>query len=387
MKVLMYAPIFPPLIGGPATQSSNLCRALVSRKVDVVVVTPGDRFETTHIEGYPLYRYPWTFTGVPIDKIIRWLFFLPYFLYVLAKERPDIVHCHSASASAFIAGGVTKIFRIPSILKFAGDWVWETLSTERVQGREYSNIYQSSLKARLLTRIEKFALKTFTIIWVVSNYRRENIRALLGSTDMVRTIPNALSLPRGGWHKQEPGTTIRIVSANRFIPHKRLDMLVRAFARMDVKNSELILIGDGDSREREKVEQEIHKYQLQGRVHLLGIISFEQLYREFKSASLYVSSSLEEGLPNVFIEAMHFGLPIVTMDAGGCREMVHDKENGFLVDLMDEDMLVERMRTLATDMSLRNRMAVDAVEKSRKYDLEEIVDQFIALYQELMPLR
>jgi len=384
MKLLMFAPIFPPAIGGPATQCYSLCRALHERGEEPVVLTPGKGFERKSPDGYPVYRYPWRYTGTVLDKPLRWIVFTLVYLYVVARERPQIMHAHSVSAPSFIAGAIAKLLGIPTVIKFAGDWVWETLSTSRLRGKDFKDIYESTSQGRFLLRVEKIGVSLFTVIWTPSKFRRQNVIDLLGTDEKVRIIPNSLILPPGGVHLESEGDIITVVSANRFIPHKRVSTIARAFKKADVPNSRLVLIGGGDEKEVEAVRKTIAEEGLSDRVELPGILSSAEIYKRFASASFYVSASLEEGFPNVFIEAMHFGLPIVATDVGGCNEMVHEAETGFLVDPMDEEALSNRMKLLMEDKELRNRQAEAAYASSTQYDLTVVVDRFLELYRSLL---
>lgn len=384
MKVLMFAPIFPPVIGGPATQCFSLCKALVARGVGVVVLTPGERFEMKSPHGYPVYRYPWKYTHTAVDKPIRWIVFFFVFLTVLARERPNILHSHSVSAPTFIAGTLAKLFRIPSIVKFAGDWVWETLSTGRIRGKDFDDIYASSIEGKFLTWVERTGVSLYDLVWTPSLFRRDNVVALLGNDNKVRIIPNSLILPPSHVRELTQEDESIVISANRFIPHKRVSSIVEAFAKARTPNSRLVLIGGGEEKEEKVVADTITRLGLEEVVTCTGILQSAEIYELFKQASFYVSASLEEGFPNVFIEAMHYGLPIVATDVGGCKEMVLEGETGYLVDPMDMDELSARMHTLLTDISLRNAFAKRAVKESEKYDLTIVVDEFIALYTSML---
>lgn len=383
----MFAPIFPPMIGGPATQSYNLCKALVARGYEVAVLTPGAKFVREALDGYPVYRYPWRYTGTFLDRGIRWLVFPVLFSYVLFRERPAVLHVHSVSGPSFIAGAIAKAIGVPSIIKFAGDWVWETLSTPGIKGKDFDELYRSTFMGRMLKSIERFGVSLFDIVWTPSDFRRENVRELLGSDEKTRKIPNSLLLPPGGAHDETERDPVVIISANRFIPHKRIDMIVRAFASLQHPNKRLVLIGGGEEKEQEKVRAVIQETGVSGLVEVTGILPSAEIYRRFSSASFYVSASLEEGFPNVFIEAMHFGLPIVATDVGGCKEMVIEGKTGFLVDSMDEAALAAALQRLAQDRPMRNRFAHAAYAESAQYDLATVVDRFISLYEELVSKR
>lgn len=381
MKILMYAPIFPPAIGGPSTQCYSLCQTLHNKGEKVVVLTTGEHFELKNPDGYSVYRYSWKYTGTPIDKIIRWIVFPFYFRRILKKEKPDIVHCHSVSVLSFMAGWISRQMAIPTIIKFAGDWVWETLSTGGVKAKDFDDLYKKSFLARLMWKFEKVGLSLFDYIWAPSEFRAQNIEKVQGHRKNVRIIYNALDLPAGGYHDMKEGDPFIIISANRFIPHKRLSLLVEAFDKVKDSQSELVLIGTGPEEEVSKVKETAKKLSIENQVILTGRIESSEIYGRFGRASLYVSTSLEEGFPNVFVEAMHFGLPIISTDVGGCKEIVREGETGYLYEPRDEVALVNHLKQLKTDLELRNKLGKSAYDFSRQYELKTVIEQFMNLYR------
>ena len=128
---------------------------------------------------------------------------------------------------------------------------------------------------------------------------------------------------------KKAGQNIFIVSANRFIPHKRVPWLVEAYAAVADSRTKLILIGGGDSEQVALVKKTVNRLGLAGSVELTGILPSEKVYKIFREASFMSPLLWKSGLPNVFIEAMHYGLPIVASDVGGCREMIIEGQTGF----------------------------------------------------------
>lgn len=386
MRILMYAPIYPPAIGGPSTQCWNLCRALHARGEAPIVVTPGERFEKQSPDGFPVYRYPNTYTHTPLDKAFRWIVFPFYFSWILFKEKPEIVHCHSASVASFMAGFIARIVGIPRVLKFAGDWVWETLSTrELTEAKDFTEIYTSSATARIMTWIERRGVNLFDIIWTPSEFRRSNIRYLIGTDEKTRIIPNCLLLTGGGFRRESETDPMVVVSANRFIPHKRIPLVISAFSKIaDMPGAKLVLIGGGADEQIALAKKKAVELGIADRVVFAGVLSSDEVYEQFKNASIYLGASLEEGFPNVFIEAMHYGLPIVATDVGGSKELVVEGKTGYLVAPMDESALGRRLAELAHNRDLRNTFAAAAYERSKQFNLEVLVDTFIEMYQDLL---
>jgi glycosyltransferase involved in cell wall biosynthesis len=381
----MFTVIFPPAIGGPATQCFNLCKALSARGVVPVVVTYGDSFTRTEPYGYPLYTFRRFYGLGVLDRLMRWSIFPGYMAWVLRRERIDVLHCHSVNMLSFVAALVAKLMGIPRILKFAGDWVWETLSTHRLRAEDFREVYRMSILARFMTAVERISLRLFDVIWTPSVFRRENVEYLIGKAVPTVLIPNCLLLSeRLG---ARPRGSCTIVSANRFIPHKRVPLIVEAYAGVRGRGTRLVLVGGGDAKQVDLVREKVHALGLEGEVTLTGILSSEEVYREFSEASIYVSASLEEGFPNVFIEAMHYGLPIVAADVGGCRELVREGETGFLVPPNDERTFAERIARLVGDRALRERMSKAAEERSREFNLNLRIGEFMRLYEGLLRSR
>lgn len=384
MKILIYAPIFPPVIGGPATQCFHLCKALLARGQQPVVVTIGEAFTRSAPDGYTVYRYPFAYTSTPLDKLIRWFLFPFFLLYALTKEKPDILHCNSPTVNSFIAGAMGKTLGIPTVLKFAGEWVWETLSSVELRTADFEKLHRESLLARALWQIERAGLKLFDAIWAPSEFRARNVERILGHRRRVRVIPNALLMPSGGLRLMKEHEPFVVVSASRFVPHKRIPFTIKAFAAVKKPGARLVLIGAGEKAQEEEARQTAARLSLVSQVTFTGRLFGEELYEHFKTASVYVSSSLEEGFPNVFVEAMRFGLPIISTDVGGCAELVEHGVNGFLYDPRDESALTGYLQTLADDYALRNRMAQAAFERSAQYDLSTVIDDFLAMYRSIL---
>jgi glycosyltransferase involved in cell wall biosynthesis len=106
----------------------------------------------------------------------------------------------------------------------------------------------------------------------------------------------------------------------------------------------------------------------------------------FGEAHLVVLPSYyREGIPKVLIEAATAGRAIVTTDTPGCREIVHDHENGLLVPTRDVAALAAAMRCLIEDSALREQMGTRSREIALDgFTIEQIANQIIATYGMLL---
>ena len=105
--------------------------------------------------------------------------------------------------------------------------------------------------------------------------------------------------------------------------------------------------------------------------------------RLMKSFDVFALPSLHEGLPIALVEAMMLGKPAVVTRAGGTPEVVEDGRQGFLVESRDPEALADRIISLLTDASLRQRMGTEAKRRAADFDIRRSVARMEHLYDEL----
>lgn len=95
-------------------------------------------------------------------------------------------------------------------------------------------------------------------------------------------------------------------------------------------------------------------------------------------------SYYREGVPKSLIDACAVGRPIVTTNSIGCKDVVDDGVNGFLIPIKNSDALAEKLQILAGDKELRIKMGKAAREKAeREFSLEKVVQKHLEIYQSL----
>ena len=132
-----------------------------------------------------------------------------------------------------------------------------------------------------------------------------------------------------------------VLAAGRLTPQKDYPTLLKAFARLAAgRPCRLIILGEGECRD--ELERLVHELKLTDRVSLPGWV--ENPFAFMSRASLFVLSSLHEGLPGVLIQALACGCPCVSTDCpAGPAEVLRDGEVGPLVPVGDEIALADAM--------------------------------------------
>jgi glycosyltransferase involved in cell wall biosynthesis len=135
----------------------------------------------------------------------------------------------------------------------------------------------------------------------------------------VSVIPNFSHNKKGGNNTMLKNNTV--LSVGRLVPEKNHQLLLEASKRFADFSHQTHVQILGDGALRPLLEDEIKKYNLEKHVFLLGYS--DDTYRHYYNANCFVSTSLSEGFPNVFLEAMSAGLPIVCLDTNfGPREIL-----------------------------------------------------------------
>jgi len=101
------------------------------------------------------------------------------------------------------------------------------------------------------------------------------------------------------------------------------------------------------------------------------------------SCDIFVLPSYREGLPRTLLEASAMAKPLVATDAVGCREVVRDGQNGFLVKPRSAKALAEGIARLLEDEGLRKRMGERSRELVEEFGIERVVERYVALYEEV----
>jgi glycosyltransferase involved in cell wall biosynthesis len=171
--------------------------------------------------------------------------------------------------------------------------------------------------------------------------------ANLGFGDF-QIIPNPVSAPSDltkldltdGW-RGPPGA--RFLWVGTFKAEKRPLETIAAFAKLDLSTARLVMVGDGDLRQT--AARYAESLGMRDRVIFSGQCNPERFYR---SADVFVASSAVDGLPMVLIEALAYGLRIVSTATSGAKEVLAGGEYGLLVEPGDVDALAAAMAEAAS---------------------------------------
>ncbi len=194
----------------------------------------------------------------------------------------------------------------------------------------------------------------------------------------IEVIPN----PVKRYHvtKKEPKYKFdkkTICSVGRLnISLKGFDLLLEAFKLLEKKHPDWNLVIFGEGKDRFKLEELISIYNLKDRVFLPGKI--ENPKDTIVNADIFVLSSLEEGFPNVLLEAMSVGLPSISFDCNyGPKEIIETNRSGILVEVGNVKALSSAMSRLIESEKLRKKIGENAkLRVIEKFYIGNVMNQW-----------
>jgi len=213
----------------------------------------------------------------------------------------------------------------------------------------------------------------------------EKIRVIYNGVDAGRYRP-----PRAGEREATresigvPADAVVIMAVASLKELKRLDVLIRSAAPSIARPGSrvwLVLVGQGP--ERDKLESLAASLGVSSRVRLLGVR--DDVDSLLRGADIVALSSRTEAFPNVVLEGMATGLPVVTTDVGSVQEMVEPGSSALVVPAGDGEAFRQALEALVADEALRKRMGVRGREiVEARFRFEVMRDARESLFDELL---
>ncbi|MCQ2182439.1 MAG: glycosyltransferase [Bacteroidales bacterium] len=266
---------------------------------------------------------------------------------------------------------ITHNDRIAETLKFRFYTVFKPVLdplAARVLGKSYRRRYDSCDK----------------IVTLSSHYFKPYMDiAGIDSPDKFTAIGNALRYKDYPSEKDISDKEHTVLALARFSEEaKRLSINLRCWRRLEKEGLfpdwKLQMVGDG--KDMQFYKWLVRKWNLK-RVEFTGL---QDPYEYCRRASFLMMASGTEGWPMVLMEAIQMGLPVVVMDAfGSVHDIIDDGFNGTIVRNNDLDTFYKSMLELMGDSERRLEYSRNAVESSKRFEIEKISEKWLAVFNEL----
>lgn len=164
-----------------------------------------------------------------------------------------------------------------------------------------------------------------------------------------------------------PGNTVQLLFLARIEKDKGIFETIGAFQKLSAKYRHLHLVIAGDGSFMDKAHQLVSGMGLKGKISFLGYVRGEEKKKVFLNSDIYIFPTYHgEGMPTSVLEAMAFGLPIVTRPVGGLKDFFIDGEHGFLTESKDPKVFASLIERIINDKELWKKMSVSAHEYAKK---------------------
>lgn len=374
MKILFFATVYE--YGGISKIIGNILNNLDRKKFKIVLCA-----ESVASRHYP---FPGDIRFMDIDlrpaKGILKLLNIPAHLCrmrkIIAAERPDIIVGFGSSMN----------------------WQLALISLQLIKNRpkmilsEYSEqffIRRGLIKGDFKERMLKIIYRTIMFllyhradaIICVSNSLAEHIeKLLLMDRKKIKVIYVPVNIKEIRVLSEKTIQDIGdkkfpcVGTISRLSREKGVAYLIEAFyyllKRIDAR---LIIIGDGE--EKDKLKEMVKNFGVENRVSFLDWL--ENPYAYLRRMDIFILPSLWEGFPNVIIESMICGVPVIaTRSVRGIEEAVRDGIDGLLVPVKDARALSDAMYRILRDKELRDRLVETASGKISRFDAPRITREY-----------
>ena len=376
MRVLHVIPSVAPRYGGPSVAVVGYCRALASRRVEVLIATtnadgdgvlPVETDRITDWQGVPAIFFPRIGEGFKYSApLARWT--------RAAVTSFDVVHVHAVFSHASLAAGrACRAAGVPYVVRPLGSLdPW--------------SLTQSAWKKRLLLMTSARALVQHAAVLHFTTDEEQRLAAPVSGGVPGMVIPPGVD----GAVLADPMVPVerrerRLVALTRLDPKKRLDELIRAFhaaaSQADLVDWHLSIAGDGSADYRALLIQIAASGPAASRIDFPGWLDDDRKARLLRSSSLFALPSHQENFGIAVMEALACGVPAVVsrgvnlaadIETAGAGWVVGDGEDDLsaaLARAMRDTAARARCATAARTLASRFTWAAAAEQLERQYAL------------------
>jgi glycosyltransferase involved in cell wall biosynthesis len=341
----------------------------------------GDEVEVITGEEGPLVDWlrsksiPVTIIPIPrkIEVLNDWKAFIKLRKHI-STNHYNVVHCHSSKAG-IIGRLAAYLCRIPKIVFTAHGFVFTDLTLSKKKRSFY--IYLEKL----------FGILSSDIITVSQFDYQAGIEIGLKPRKL-HVIHNALPkqdiIALSEWEEKQEvlrKAERKIIGfVGRLVSEKNIDMIIRVASLFKERSYEHVLFWlVGDGKMEDYYRQKVLEQGLEDNVLFLGNQS--HVLQLMDQMHLQIITSHKEGLPYVMLEAMGRGLPVVSTDVGGVKEVLDpDQRLGLIVPINDDQLMFEKLLDLLSNDRKRESLGKQLLEQTNLYTAEQMCEKTKKIY-------
>lgn len=305
-----------------------------------------------------------SYIGGDLTCMIKYFFvFLIQYISTLFSDKSlQVIHIHSASRGSFLRK--TIIFYLAKL--FSKKVIFH------LHGAEFNIFYDKS--NRIVKQIIRDILNKSDLILVLSKRWKSDI-AKKCSNPNIKVLYNPTKVKKINLRNSDK---VNVLFMGRLGKRKGAYDIVEAAKYIDNKLVKINMYGDGEINELRELVQ---KNGLNDKLDIPGWIKGDDIEKAYRNSDIYILPSYNEGLPMSVLEAMSYGLPIISTPVGGTPEAVEDGINGYLIQPGDYKALAEKIDFLSNNKLIRDKMSQQShFMAGERFDVKVIVKQLEDIY-------
>lgn len=365
--------LIPSLSGGGAERVASNLLPYISQHFDVTLALLENRL----IHPVPEKVRFKAFSG-PLESQTAHISRIPYHVFSLARlvRKYNVQIVLSFMEQANIVNLLTAF-----ITKH------KTLISQRIEPkRQYAN---KGILGRLILKASLLLYPKAAQVEAVSEGIRNTLISDYGlDHGRLNVIPNPVNiknLSRQAKAPLPPNIPVKfLLHVGRMnLAHKGQDVLLKAFHLLRRKYTDLSLVFVGDGPDRERIISQIERLALNNATILTGWQDNVACF--MAHAQVFLLSSRYEGWPNVLVEAMACGCPVVATNCDtGPREILGDNEHGLLVPVDDHEAMAREVEKLLFDPEMRKKYGEQGLKRAGHFQTEKIAERYVAVLNKLL---
>jgi len=386
MKILIAADLNYPVINGVSTFTRNLARGLAGRGHDVLVIAPsqiGKRYKEVD-ENYVVTRT--LSVPFPLYQNIRVsLTPMREVKKIIDEFEPDIIHIQMlmwVGQAAMKYGNkvgipiVSTNHAMPENLMDNLKLLAPLARPINYMLRDYGRRFHS--KADYVTMPTQSAINMFKI----AEKMTVPMRAISNGIDLSRFTTN--KAPKYIYDSYPIPRNVPVITyVGRCDAEKHISVLVKAFYRtLQTTKAHLVIVGDGS--DADNLKWLVRELGIAESVTFTGRVPEEDLAPLHQVGTIFAMPSPMELQSIATLEAMASGKPVVAVDAGALKELCQNDVNGYLCEQDNDEQMGDALTKILGDADLQKRFSNQSLAIARENNLDNTLDEFIAIYNNLI---
>jgi len=285
------------------------------------------------------------------------------------QEKFDLVYCQQP-VGGLMGRLIAKKFKIPCIYTAHGFFFFKG---------------NSKIKNFIFRNVEKYLAKYTDVLITINqedfdackNWKAKKIYKINGigfDSNKYQEPQKSRKLMREELGLKDEFT---VVTVAEFIKRKNYDTMLRTIAELKEENVKFLVCGTG--RDKDEIENLIKELGIEDKVVLLGYR--KDINNIMTASDAFFLASHQEGLTLSIIEALNFGLPVITSNVRGNQDLVENGKGGFVCEQNDYKAFAQKIILLMNDKDLQKQMSKTNKENADLYNIENVKKELEEIYK------